>query len=193
MTVLAVSAGLSLRGPSVQPLTVPLAIVLGPMADKGSPLDPILANHHAAVIQQGSHPAIAITAMFRGQVDNVPGQLILVGLQGWNVSLRPPGLPDDPAGAAFGEQYRKIVDDLCDVAVRAATVDTETQLALRELIHTVRVTTIPEVAIRVSGRLSALTGTDFGPVGGLGLVAGVRANGTSPLPVFEFQHWQLAA
>ena len=70
------------------------------------------------------------------------------------------------------EQYRKIVDDLCDVAVRAARVDTETQLAMRELIHTVRVTTTPDVAIQVSGRLSALTGTDFGPVGGLGLVAG---------------------
>ena len=74
------------------------------------------------------------------------------------------------------EQYRKIVDDLCDVAVRAARVDTETQLAMRELIHTVRVTTTPDVAIQVSGRLSALTGTDFGPVGGLGLVAGVRDN-----------------
>ena len=45
---------------------------------------------HWFPLKRIAYPAVAITAIFRGQVDNVPGQLILVGLQRWNISLRSP-------------------------------------------------------------------------------------------------------
>ena len=38
---------------NLQPLPPPLAIVLGPMADKGSPFDPLHVHDPACVTQQG--------------------------------------------------------------------------------------------------------------------------------------------
>jgi hypothetical protein len=49
------------------------------------------------------HRTVAIAAILRGKVDNVPGQLIFIGFCRGNISLCPPGLPNDPAGGAFAE------------------------------------------------------------------------------------------
>jgi hypothetical protein len=73
------------------------------MANKGSPLDPVLAHDNATVVEHGRHPAVTVAAIVRDDQNNVPGQLILVGRQRWNASLRSPWLPDNPAGCAFAQ------------------------------------------------------------------------------------------
>lgn len=42
--------------------------------------------------------AVAVAAVFRGEIDDVAGQLILVGHEHGNVSLHSPRLSDNPAG-----------------------------------------------------------------------------------------------
>jgi hypothetical protein len=74
-----------------QPLTAPDA------------LDPVLAYLNPAFVQQGRDTAVAVPAIFGGKVDNVAGQIILVGLERGKVSLRSPRLPDDPAGQPFAQ------------------------------------------------------------------------------------------
>ena len=83
------SLGLLLR--HFQPLTAPDA------------LDPILAHLNAIFVQQGRDTAVAIPAILGGEVDNVAGQIILVGLKRGKVSLRSPRLPDDPASQTFAQ------------------------------------------------------------------------------------------
>ena len=83
------SFGLLLR--DFRPLTAPYA------------LNPVPAHHHAAVIEHGRRPAVAVTAIVRGKYHDVTGQLILIRLQCWSVSLRSPVLPDHPAGATLAE------------------------------------------------------------------------------------------
>ena len=56
-----------------------------------------VANLYARVVQQGRHATVPIAAIFRGQVDNVPGQCIFIRLQSRNISLCSSRLPEkDP-------------------------------------------------------------------------------------------------
>src|SRR5439155_3628121 len=66
-------------------------------------LNPILANLNAACVQQGRHPAIAVTAILRGKEDDIPRQLIFIRLVRGNIALCSPWLPDDPAGQPFAQ------------------------------------------------------------------------------------------
>ena len=87
----------------VEPKTGPFWLFLWdfqPLTALGA-LDPVLANLNAPVVQQGRHATVAVTAIFRGKIDNTPGQFILGRLQSWNISLRSSWLPDDPAGCAL--------------------------------------------------------------------------------------------
>ena len=66
-------------------------------------LNPVLAHLEPGVVEQGRHPAIAVAAILGGEIDNVLGQLIFIGLARGNVSLRSPWLPDDPAGLSLAQ------------------------------------------------------------------------------------------
>jgi len=63
----------------LQPFTSSLAIVLGPMADNGSPFDPFVVHTPACVVQQTRHHAISIAAIFVGQLDDIVGKTLFVG------------------------------------------------------------------------------------------------------------------
>lgn len=58
-------------------------------------LNPVLAHRHTTRFEQGSRPAAAVAAIVRCNKNDVLGQLILIRLQRWNVSLRPTRLPNN--------------------------------------------------------------------------------------------------
>ena len=85
----------------LQPFTSPLAIVLGPMADKGSPLNPLVVHVPASVVQQTRHHAITIAAIFVGQFYDIIGQPLFISPALQNLSLGRTVLPQGAAGTTL--------------------------------------------------------------------------------------------
>ena len=85
----------------LQPFTSPLAIVLGPMADKGSPLDPLVVYMPASVVQQTRHHALTIAAIFVGQCYDIVGQPLFISTALRNLSLCRTVLPQGAAGTTL--------------------------------------------------------------------------------------------
>src|SRR5206468_3606526 len=87
-------------GSIIEPKPASLWLLLRHLQPLAAPdaLNPILANLNAACVQQGRHPAIAVTAILRGKEDDIPRQLIFIRLERGNIALCSPWLPDDPAG-----------------------------------------------------------------------------------------------
>ena len=87
-------------GSVIEPKPASLWLLLRHLQPLAAPdaLNPILANLNAACVQQGRHPAIAVTPILRGKEDDIPRQLIFIGLERGNIALCSPWLPDDPAG-----------------------------------------------------------------------------------------------
>jgi hypothetical protein len=83
----------------LQPLPSPLAIVLGPMADHGSPLDPLGVHDPAGVAEHRRDPAVAVSAVSAGERDDVRRQRRLVGAAPRHLALRRAVLPKDAARA----------------------------------------------------------------------------------------------
>lgn len=92
-------------GAVVEPEPAPSRLLLQYFQPLAAPdaLDPILADIDAALIQDSRHPAIAVAAVCRGEINDVAGQLILVGLERRNVSLRSSRLSDNPAGLSLAQ------------------------------------------------------------------------------------------
>jgi len=55
------------------------------------------------LVQQGGDAAVVVATILGGKLDDVLGQIILIGLERGNVSLCSPRLPDDPAGLPFAQ------------------------------------------------------------------------------------------
>jgi hypothetical protein len=92
-------------GSVIEPKPASLWLLLRHLQPLAAPdaLNPILANLNAACVQQGRHPAIAVTAILRGKEDDIPRQLIFIRLERGNIALCSPWLPDDPAGQPFAQ------------------------------------------------------------------------------------------
>ena len=93
-------------------MTMRASIVLGPMADKGSPFDPLVVHTPACVVQQTRHHAISIAAIFVGQLDDIVGKTLFVGAALRDLALRGSVLAKCTAGAAFG--YAKLLPHVVD-------------------------------------------------------------------------------
>ena len=101
----------------LQPFTSPLAIVLGPMADKGFPLDPLVVHVPASVVQQTRHHAIPIAPVLVGQLDDIVGKTLFVGTALRDLALRGSVLAKCTAGAALG--YAKLLAHVVDAFAAA--------------------------------------------------------------------------
>ena len=55
----------------------------------------------ACIVQQPGDHAVAVAAIFTGQLDDVLGQAFLIGPALRNLALGGPVLTENPAGAAF--------------------------------------------------------------------------------------------
>ena len=82
-------------GSIIEPKPASLWLLLRHLQPLAAPdaLNPILANLNAACVQQGRHPAIAVTAILRGKEDDIPRQLIFIGLERGNIALCSRGCP----------------------------------------------------------------------------------------------------
>ena len=92
---------LSLLQWDLQPFTSPLAIVLGPMADKGSPFDPLVVHVPASVVRQTRHHAITKATIFVGQLDDIVAQPLFISTALRNLSLCRTVLPQGAAGTTL--------------------------------------------------------------------------------------------
>ena len=66
------------------------------------PLHPIPSHIPARALQQHRDPAIPITAIFTGQLNDRSGQRVFIVALCSHVSLRPSPLPQQPAGMPLG-------------------------------------------------------------------------------------------
>ena len=62
----------------LEPLALPLAIVLGPMADNGSPLHPLVVHMPARGVEQPGDHAIPVATVVAGELDDVFGQALFI-------------------------------------------------------------------------------------------------------------------
>lgn len=96
------TASLRLPGRHLQPLLTP------------DPLNAFDVHRPASDLQHGRDPAVAVTAILRGERDNVGGQRRIVSAALRNLALRRSMLPQNPACQPL--RHVELLDDVVDAA-----------------------------------------------------------------------------
>src|ERR1039457_2309206 len=92
-------------GAVVQPQASPRALFLrhSQPLPPPDPLHPVLAHTPARLAQLHGDPPIPVAAVLAGQLQDGPGEAILVVVLRRNIPLRPSPLPQQPAGMPLGK------------------------------------------------------------------------------------------
>ena len=89
-----------------QLLPLPLAIVLGPMADHGSPLDALHVHRASCFRTERGDPSAAVAPLLGGERDHVRGQRLLVSPPARQLPLRGAMLADHARCKPFRHALR---------------------------------------------------------------------------------------
>lgn len=101
----------------LQPLAPPLAIVLGPMADKCAPRHPLVVHMQAGLPKLGCNPPATMASLLPSRLDSACCERLLIGAVLWNLSLHESVLSQCRAGAAL--PHAKRLPHMLDTATTA--------------------------------------------------------------------------